>query len=189
MSAAEFTDDSGIVRLKGTLTGGQAGGIPQGGPLTQDLQTDSFNVKGSAGVDGAGNPLAAALQVQKVADGAFATLFGGSGLAGAGGASATLQGGSGDNGNDTGAAIGAGAGDGAGNPGTIQAVTGGSFGMVGQALVATGLGPVLYGGVQVAAAPPAGDPTGLPLAVDTTAVTGGLYVWNGAAWVKVSTIP
>jgi hypothetical protein len=34
-----------------------------------------------------------------------------------------------------------------------------------------------------------GAPTGLPLAFDSTAVTGGLYVWNGAAWVKVSTIP
>lgn len=41
----------------------------------------------------------------------------------------------------------------------------------------------------------AGVPTGapgvaeLPFAFDSTAVTGGLYFWDGAAWVKCSTIP
>lgn len=38
---------------------------------------------------------------------------------------------------------------------------------------------------------PTGAPTGteLPIAADTTASTGGLYIWTGAAWVKLSTIP
>jgi hypothetical protein len=45
--------------------------------------------------------------------------------------------------------------------------------------------------VRAAAGVPAGAPTGteLPIAIDTTAVTGGLYVWTGAAWVKGSVIP
>lgn len=36
---------------------------------------------------------------------------------------------------------------------------------------------------------PAGAPTGtLPFRYDSTAVTGGMYFWNGAAWVKITTI-
>lgn len=44
--------------------------------------------------------------------------------------------------------------------------------------------------VRVAAGVPAGAPTGteLPVAADTTAVTGGVYMWTGAAWVKVATV-
>lgn len=44
--------------------------------------------------------------------------------------------------------------------------------------------------VRTGAGVPAGAPTTteLPLAYDTTAVTGGFYYWNGAAWVKVATI-
>lgn len=44
--------------------------------------------------------------------------------------------------------------------------------------------------VRIAAGVPAGTPVSpeLPLAVDTTAVTGGIYAWNGAAWVKAATI-
>jgi hypothetical protein len=43
----------------------------------------------------------------------------------------------------------------------------------------------------VAAGVPAGAPASgkLPIAFDSTAVTGGLYIWTGAAWTKVSTIP
>lgn len=42
-----------------------------------------------------------------------------------------------------------------------------------------------------AAGVPVGAPTGNegPVAIDSTAVTGGLYVWTGAAWVKGATIP
>lgn len=44
--------------------------------------------------------------------------------------------------------------------------------------------------VRQAAGVPSGAPTGteLPIALDSTALTGGLYVWTGAAWVLVSTI-
>ena len=42
--------------------------------------------------------------------------------------------------------------------------------------------------VQSAASVPAGTPTGNGFAYDSTAVTGGFYFWNGAAWVKVATI-
>lgn len=42
--------------------------------------------------------------------------------------------------------------------------------------------------VRHAAGVPSGAPTGTeaPLAFDSTAVTGGLYFWDGAAWVKCS---
>ena len=45
--------------------------------------------------------------------------------------------------------------------------------------------------VRAAAGVPSGAPTGseLPLAADTTASTGGLYFWTGAAWTKIATIP
>jgi hypothetical protein len=45
--------------------------------------------------------------------------------------------------------------------------------------------------IRSAAGVPTGAPAGteLPIAFDTTATTGGLYVWTGAAWVKASTIP
>ena len=44
--------------------------------------------------------------------------------------------------------------------------------------------------VRIAAGVPAGAPVSpeLPIAIDTTAVTGGVYGWNGAAWVKGATI-
>lgn len=50
--------------------------------------------------------------------------------------------------------------------------------------------PTVRTTVRVGAGVPAGAPTGaeLPLAYDTTAVTGGFYFWNTAAWVKVATI-
>ena len=38
---------------------------------------------------------------------------------------------------------------------------------------------------------PTGAPTGteLPFAFNSTPITGGLYFWDGGAWVKASTIP
>jgi len=44
--------------------------------------------------------------------------------------------------------------------------------------------------VRAGSGAPAGAPTGteLPLAVDTDAVTGGVYYWTGAAWVQAATI-
>ncbi len=44
--------------------------------------------------------------------------------------------------------------------------------------------------VRFAAGVPSGAPTGaeLPIAFDSTAVTGGVYYWNGSAWVKGGTI-
>lgn len=44
--------------------------------------------------------------------------------------------------------------------------------------------------VRFAAGVPAGAPSGteLPIAFDSTAVTGGVYYWSGAAWVKGGTI-
>lgn len=49
------------------------------------------------------------------------------------------------------------------------------------------LGPPI---VRAAAGVPAGAPIAgeLPIAVDTTAVTGGVYFWTGAAWVQAATI-
>jgi hypothetical protein len=45
--------------------------------------------------------------------------------------------------------------------------------------------------VRHAAGVPSGAPTAgeAPIAFDSTASTGGLYFWDGAAWVKGSTIP
>lgn len=60
----------------------------------------------------------------------------------------------------------------------------------GVAGVAINFPAVNVGLVQIAAGVPVGPPAGvLPIAFDSTAVTGGLYVWDGAAWVKVSVIP
>jgi hypothetical protein len=44
---------------------------------------------------------------------------------------------------------------------------------------------------RVAAGVPSGAPTAGEngIAFDTTASTGGLYAWNGSAWVKGGTIP
>lgn len=44
--------------------------------------------------------------------------------------------------------------------------------------------------VRTAAGVPVGAPIAgeVPFAYNTTAVTGGFYYWNGAAWVKVATI-
>ena len=45
--------------------------------------------------------------------------------------------------------------------------------------------------LRMAAEVPSGAPSGteMKFAIDTTAVTGGLYYWNGSAWVLIVTIP
>ena len=45
--------------------------------------------------------------------------------------------------------------------------------------------------VRHAAGVPSGAPTGteLPIAFDSTATTGGIYLWTGAAWVLAGPIP
>jgi hypothetical protein len=45
--------------------------------------------------------------------------------------------------------------------------------------------------VRTAAGVPAGPPVGteLPIAFDTTPSSGGIYLWNGAAWVQAAPIP
>ncbi len=64
-----------------------------------------------------------------------------------------------------------------------------SDGIAGQALVSNGAGFTVWGSLIIAAGVPAGAPNGkLPFAIDTTAITGGLYYWNSAAWVKIVTI-
>lgn len=52
------------------------------------------------------------------------------------------------------------------------------------------VGPLPTPTVRAAAGVPTGAPTGteLPLAADTTAVSGGMYAWSGSAWVKVATV-
>jgi hypothetical protein len=73
------------------------------------------------------------------------------------------------------------------DPGHLGLYADGTFGSPGQALVTDG-SYATWQGIQVAAGVPTGDPTGMPFAYDTTAVTGGFYFWDGAAWVKVATI-
>ena len=75
--------------------------------------------------------------------------------------------------------------------GMVSIATNNSVGTSGQALVSDGAtGSVVYGGIYgIAAGVPAGAPVGkLPIAVDTTAVSGGIYVWDGGAWVKAASI-
>jgi hypothetical protein len=75
--------------------------------------------------------------------------------------------------------------------GRVKALSNGTNGAVGEVLVpdGLGLGDLVFGGLIIAAGVPAGAPDGkLPIAIDTTAVTGGIYGWNGAAWVKAATI-
>lgn len=62
---------------------------------------------------------------------------------------------------------------------------------LGQMLMAVGASNVAFGDFMTAAAAPVAAPTtgDLPIYFDSTAVTGGLYLWLAAAWVKVSTIP
>ncbi len=173
---AEFTDAEGTVRLSGEIDFTDAqnqpgGGIPQGGPLTADLLTDNFAIIGAPGL---GSAVGGSVSVTPASANT--------------GGTATVAGGCDSNFAKFGAFVQC---DGATNAddGKLSVRTAGGVGVAGQALVTDGAGFVVYGGVQIAAGVPMGAPTGLPFAVDTTAVSGGLYVWNGAAWVKVSTIP
>lgn len=170
MSNVEFVDESGIVRLAGMLTGG--------GAAPGDLSLQA-------------GPPGASLTLNALANGGDAGLVGATGAAGQDGGPVTIAGGRGNNGSPAsqGAFVSAGSGLGAGGHGRLAVKTDGSSGAAGEALCSDGAGQVIFAGVQVAAAVPMGPPTGLPIALDTTAVTGGLYVWNGAAWVKASTIP
>ena len=45
--------------------------------------------------------------------------------------------------------------------------------------------------IRIAAGVPSGAPSGteLPIVFDTSATTGGLYCWSGAAWVYAAPIP
>lgn len=148
-----------------------ASGIPQGGPLTAILDTDGHAIQGPT-LAGGGQPGAMVAGNPISTQGGVANLFAGQSPSGLKvGGSVQLDG-------ATDAA-----------DGVAHVTTGGKVGAAGEALVSDGAAGVQWAGVQIAAGVPAGAPTGLPLAFDSTAVTGGLYVWNGAAWVKVSTIP
>lgn len=148
--------------------------IPQGGPLTADLDVGGFAVRGA---DGAAAP------------GGGVVVIGGTGDTADAGGNVELIGGTGDAGNDQGAEIALYGGVGDGNPGRASLTTDGSLGASGQALVSDGSSQLVYGGVISAAGVPSGAPDGsLPFAYDTTAITGGFYFWNGSSWVKIATI-
>lgn len=76
---------------------------------------------------------------------------------------------------------------------TLEVNTGDDVGAAGQFLASDGASNTLWTTPLVRHA--AGVPTGapgvaeLPFAFDSTAVTGGLYFWDGAAWVQCSVIP
>lgn len=176
-----FEDESGTTRLRGTLKGLPASGIPQGGPLSADLLTNDFLVKGSG----------ASPASLYVGNGPSASIQGlaGDGQVGVQGGLVSLRGGAGNGGVSAPASLDVQGGQGAGSPGAVAITTFGSPGLPGQVLVPDGNGYLSYGGVQIAAGVPVGAPVGLPFAFDSTAVSGGLYVWNGAAWLKVSVHP
>lgn len=182
---AQLTDTSGVVVFEGTITGA-GGGIPQGGPLSQDLLSGDYYLRGADGSGAEGGRVQAAGQTS--GDGGSVTVTGGNGAAGKSGGQLSIRGGNGDDGNDDAASMLLNGGDGVGGDGKALLFTAGSAGEAGQALVSDGAAFLKYGGVQTAAGVPVGAPTGLPFAYDTTAVTGGFYYWNGAAWVKVATI-
>ena len=71
---------------------------------------------------------------------------------------------------------------------TVTAGTGLTGGGALSANISLALGTLT---VRTAAGVPAGAPTGLelPIAFDSTATTGGLYVWSGSAWVLAAPIP
>lgn len=119
---------------------------------------------------------------------ASAALAGKSGAAGAAGGNATLTGGAADNFGKNGAEAQALRATVAAH-GRLKLITDNSSGAAGRALCPDGSGALLWAGVPSAAGVPAGAPNGTPpFAYDTTAVTGGFYFWNGAAWVKIATI-
>lgn len=160
VSRVRVTDESGVTRLGGTLE-------------LEDELVAPFGIKG-----------------ESVPAGGFgATVVPGS-AQGSGGGDASLEGGGSAGFAHSGGGFLA-RGATAGAEGRVLARSFGSFGAAGEALVPDGTvdSTLVWGGVIVAAGVPAGAPNGkLPIAVDTTAVSGGIYVWNGAAWVKAATI-
>jgi hypothetical protein len=68
-----------------------------------------------------------------------------------------------------------------------------TMGSAAQLLGSSGTGKAVWQTplVRIAAGVPSGAPgvAELPIAFDSTPSTGGAYVWNGAAWAKVSVIP
>lgn len=71
----------------------------------------------------------------------------------------------------------------------------GSMDFVGATVVAEGsdtndVTVTIAGLVRAAAGVPSGAPeaTELPIAVDTTGGSGGVYYWSGSAWVKAASI-
>jgi hypothetical protein len=115
-----------------------------------------------------------------------AVVRGGSPGAAVAGGAASLEAGAGSAFGSNGAAVVAGGGNADGvTPGRLIFSTADSVGTAGQALVSDGANKSVWGGLTIAAGVPAGAPNGkLPFAIDTTAVTGGAYYWNGSAWVK-----
>lgn len=121
-------------------------------------------------------------------EGGEVNFSGGSAGAGEVGGDIIFTAGEGDNGATTGVRFQAQGGQ-VGAAGKMALRTSNSYGLSGQAIVSDGNSELVYGGVRVAAAVPVAAPDGyLPFAYDTTAVTGGFYFWNGAAWVKVANI-
>lgn len=185
-NAADGVDPSDVATV-GQLGGG---GVPQGGPLTEDLLMGGHSIEGTAADVGLSAALFSAGDYTG-GQGAPAIMQAGDGLAGESGGDAALHSGYGDAEN-TGdqSIIAARAGVGPGYLGAVDIYTAGSSGTSGQALVSDGSSRTAWGGIYaIASGVPSGAPVGkLPIAVDTTAVTGGIYVWNGSAWVKAASV-
>lgn len=166
------------------------GGLPTGwtedGADPANVATNGARVKGDlTTVNGTALELQAGL-------GATAYLYGAIGGAAAAGGEVAIIGGGGDQGAQDAAELRV-DGGGASIPGKLQVYTAGSAGAAGQALVGSGgsgsAARTVWGSIIVAAGVPSGAPDGkLPIAYDTTAVSGGTYLWNGSDWVKVATI-
>lgn len=160
-------------------------GIPQGGPLNQDLFLANYDLRGTTNGSNVGGLLGADNAASNQGGAAFMNAGDSSGAGNSGG-NASIRGGEADGG-DGAAFLALGADD--TNPGLAFVRASGSQGVGGQALVSDNGGGTVWGGVPSAAGVPSGAPVGtLPFAYNTTAVTGGFYFWNGAAWVKVATI-
>jgi hypothetical protein len=115
---------------------------------------------------------------------------GADGGSGAAGGVVTIRAGAGDDGNDEASVLILQGGNGSGLAGKAVLITNDSVGTSGTALVSDGDGKLVYGGIQILSGVPSGAPNGtFPFAYDTTAITGGLYIWDvGSGWIKVATI-
>jgi hypothetical protein len=160
VNRVRLADESGVERLAGTIE------LPDG--IT--TQPGLVGANGATGGHGA--------QVQAL-DGSDAN-----------GGTAALVGGDSAGSTHAGAAVlveGATATD----AGTVKVLTGNTRGGPGQALVSDGTNAhsVEWGGAIVGSGAPVVQPNGrLPIYVDTTAVTGGIYIFANAAWVKAASI-